>query len=58
MLIRRGEKMEIDDRKLKILHAIIKDYITTGEPVGSRTIAKKYDLGISSATTRNQMTDL
>ena len=50
--------MEIDDRKLNILHAIIRDYITTGEPVGSRTIAKKYDLGISSATIRNEMADL
>ncbi|WP_040211339.1 heat-inducible transcriptional repressor HrcA [Clostridium polynesiense] len=50
--------MEIDDRKIKILHAIINDYIFTGEPVGSRTIAKKYDLGVSSATIRNEMADL
>ena len=35
----------IDDRKLQILRAIIQDYISTGEPVGSRTIAKKYNLG-------------
>lgn len=48
----------IDERKLKILQAIISDYINTGEPVGSRTIAKKYDLGISSATIRNEMADL
>ena len=48
----------IDDRKLKILSAIINDYINTAEPVGSRTIAKKYDLGISSATIRNEMADL
>ncbi|MGL5245774.1 MAG: heat-inducible transcriptional repressor HrcA, partial [Sarcina sp.] len=48
----------IDDRKLKILQAIISDYISTGEPVGSRTIAKKYDIGISSATIRNEMADL
>lgn len=48
----------IDDRKLKILQAIINDYIATGEPVGSRTIAKKYDLGISPATIRNEMADL
>lgn len=45
-------------RKLKILQAIITDYINTAEPVGSRTIAKKYDLGISSATIRNEMSDL
>ncbi len=50
--------MAIDDRKIKILQAIINDYIVTGEPVGSRTIAKKYDLGIGSATIRNEMADL
>ncbi|WP_234121438.1 heat-inducible transcriptional repressor HrcA [Clostridium hydrogenum] len=50
--------MEMEERKLKILQAIINDYINTGEPVGSRTIAKKYDLGISSATIRNEMADL
>lgn len=48
----------MDERKIKILEAIICDYIYTGEPVGSRTIAKKYDLGISSATIRNEMSDL
>lgn len=48
----------IEERKLKILQAIISDYIATGEPVGSRTIAKKYDLGISPATIRNEMADL
>jgi heat-inducible transcriptional repressor len=48
----------MDERKIKILQAIIHDYIITGEPVGSRTIAKKYDLGISSATIRNEMSDL
>ncbi|MDP4176741.1 MAG: heat-inducible transcriptional repressor HrcA [Bacillota bacterium] len=50
--------MNIDERKIKILEAIIDDYINTAEPVGSRTIAKKYDLGISSATIRNEMADL
>ncbi|WP_435790412.1 heat-inducible transcriptional repressor HrcA [Clostridium sp.] len=50
--------MEMDDRKIKILGAIVTDYINNGEPVGSRTIAKKYDLGISSATIRNEMSDL
>lgn len=50
--------MEIDERKIRILEAIINDYINTAEPVGSRTIAKKYDLGISSATIRNEMADL
>lgn len=50
--------MGIDDRKIKILQAIINDYIRTGEPVGSRTIAKNYDLGVGSATIRNEMADL
>lgn len=50
--------MVIDDRKIKILEAIINDYISTGEPVGSRTIAKKYNLGVGSATIRNEMADL
>ncbi len=50
--------MSLNDRKIKILQAIINDYIATAEPVGSRTIAKKYDLGISSATIRNEMSDL
>lgn len=50
--------MDMNERKLRILEAIIQDYIQTGEPVGSRTISKKYDLGISSATIRNEMADL
>lgn len=50
--------MLLDDRKLRILQAIIDDYIHTAEPVGSRTIAKKHELGLSSATIRNEMADL
>ncbi|NLI61091.1 MAG: heat-inducible transcription repressor HrcA [Clostridiales bacterium] len=50
--------MKLDQRKLNILQAIIDDYIISAEPVGSRTIAKKYNLGISSATIRNEMADL
>jgi len=50
--------MVLSDRKIKILEAIINDYIQTAEPIGSRTIAKKYGLGISSATIRNEMSDL
>ncbi|WP_416175934.1 heat-inducible transcriptional repressor HrcA [Clostridium sp.] len=50
--------MEMDERKIRILQAIIHDYIKTAEPVGSRTIARKYDMGISSATIRNEMADL
>lgn len=50
--------MELGDRKKTILKAIVDDYIITGEPVGSRTISKKYKIGISSATIRNEMSDL
>lgn len=50
--------MALNDRKIQILKAIINDYIATAEPVGSRTLAKKYDLGVSSATIRNEMSDL
>ena len=50
--------MEMDERKMKILQAIIDDYILTGVPVGSRTISRKYDMGLSSATIRNEMSDL
>lgn len=48
----------LDERKKKILQIIIEDYINTAEPVGSRTIARKYNLGISPATIRNEMSDL
>ncbi len=50
--------MDLDDRKLKILNAIVNDYILTAEPIGSRTIEKKYNLGVSAATIRNEMSDL
>lgn len=50
--------MELDDRKVKILQAIIQNYLETGEPVGSRTISKYTDLNLSSATIRNEMSDL
>lgn len=50
--------MELDERKQKILFAIIRNYLETGEPVGSRTISKYTDLNLSSATIRNEMADL
>ena len=50
--------MELNERKMNILKAIVKDYIETAEAVGSRTISKKYDLGVSAATIRNEMADL
>ena len=49
--------MELDERKEKILKAIIQTYLETGEPVGSRTISKYSDLKLSSATIRNEMSD-
>lgn len=49
---------ELDERKIKILNAIIRTYMETGEPVGSRTISKCSDLNLSSATIRNEMSDL
>lgn len=50
--------MDLSERKLKILQAIISDFIRTAEPIGSRTLSKKFDLGISPATIRNEMADL
>ena len=50
--------MVLNERKVRILEAVINDYIHTAEPIGSRTIAKKYNMGISSATIRNEMSDL
>ena len=50
--------MQMDERKRRILRAIIDDYILTGVPVGSRTISRKYETGLSSATIRNEMSDL
>ena len=50
--------MQLSERKIKILQAIIRNYLETGEPVGSRTISKYTDLNLSSATIRNEMSDL
>ena len=50
--------LELTERKRKILYAIIRNYLETGEPVGSRTISKYTDLNLSSATIRNEMSDL
>ena len=49
---------QLDERKVKILKAVIKNYLETGEPVGSRTISKFTDMKLSSATIRNEMADL
>ncbi len=50
--------MQLDERKMKILTAIVRNYLETGEPVGSRTISRESDLHLSSATIRNEMADL
>lgn len=50
--------MQLSERKIKIMQAIIRNYLETGEPVGSRTISKYTDLNLSSATIRNEMSDL
>jgi len=50
--------MDLSERKRKILHALVEEYIDTAEPVGSRAISKNKDLGLSSATIRNEMADL
>ena len=50
--------MDLTERKLKILQAIVGDFIYSAEPVGSRTISRKYDMGVSAATIRNEMSDL
>src|SRR4051812_9765599 len=50
--------MELDDRKATILRAIVEEHITTAQPVGSQTIARSRNLGVSSATVRNDMTVL
>ena len=54
----KNNEQLLDDRKVKILDAIIRNYLETGEPVGSRTISKYTDLNLSSATIRNEMADL
>jgi len=50
--------MTLNERKRRIIEAIVSDYITSAEPISSRTISKKHDLGLSPATIRNEMSDL
>jgi heat-inducible transcriptional repressor len=50
--------MSLDERQRRILESIIKDYVATAEPVGSRAVVKKHALKISAATVRNEMADL
>ncbi len=50
--------MALDERKARILRAVVEEHIETGIPVGSRVLARRYSLGVSSATIRNEMADL
>ncbi|MCL5039118.1 MAG: heat-inducible transcriptional repressor HrcA [Firmicutes bacterium] len=50
--------MRLDERKLQVLQSVVEDFVRSGEPVGSRTISRKYLVGVSSATIRNEMADL
>ncbi len=50
--------MQLNERKQQVLEAVVEDHIITAEPVSSRTIARKYQLGVSPATIRNEMADL
>lgn len=58
MLIKKKERGDMDQRKVKILNSIIKSYIESKEPVGSRSLSKRGDIGVSAATIRNEMSDL
>ena len=48
----------LDERKKKILQAVIDEYINTAEPVSSNTLVEKYGLNYSSATVRNELAEL
>ncbi|MCL6451829.1 MAG: heat-inducible transcriptional repressor HrcA, partial [Acetobacteraceae bacterium] len=48
----------LSERKRQVLRAVVDDYVATAAPVGSRTLARKYRLGVSPATIRNEMADL
>jgi len=50
--------MSLTERQKRILESIIKDYVSTAEPVGSRAMVRKHGLNISAATVRNEMADL
>lgn len=50
--------MDLTDRQVKIIKAVVEEYSNTGQPVGSQTLDKKYQLGVSPATIRNEMAEL
>src|SRR5215216_3611741 len=49
---------DLNDRERRVLEAVIQSYVETAEPAGSRTIARRFGLGVSPATIRNTMADL
>jgi heat-inducible transcriptional repressor len=55
MAERRGDDTPLDDRKLDVLRAIVEDYVSTHEPIGSKTLVERHNLGVSPATIRNDM---
>ena len=56
--VRRTENVALSQRERLVLEAVIRTYVDTAEPAGSRTVARRYDLGVSAATIRNTMADL
>ncbi len=54
----KGDDGDLDKRKAYILATVVYEYIATAEPVGSQTLTQKYNLGVSSATVRNEMAEL
>ena len=50
--------MSVEDRKMKVLQAIVDDYVTTNEPVGSKSLIERHNFPVSSATLRNDMAEL
>ena len=53
-----AERPDLSSRKATVLHVVVEEYVSSGEPVGSETIAERADLGVSSATIRNEMAAL
>ena len=50
--------MQLDNRKKEVLHAIVDDYVSTNEPVGSKSLIERHSFNVSSATLRNDMAEL
>src|SRR5262245_29723007 len=55
---REGSASELSEREVRVLDAVVRTYVDTAEPAGSRTVSRKFELGVSPATVRNTMSDL